>query len=144
MKTKKLLLIALSFIALTSCKKEGCTDMDAKNYNAEADVNDNTCTYEGSNVLWYDQTASQGLINDGATSLTFYVNGQIVGSTGTNVYWTAAPNCGDTGSITVLQDLGDVKSLSYSYSVEDQTGWVYWSGVLNFTANTCTGVQLSW
>lgn len=30
----------------TSCKKEGCTDVDATNYNAKAKKDDGSCTYE--------------------------------------------------------------------------------------------------
>ena len=44
---KKLLytLLAVSFI-FTACKKEeGCTDPIASNYNADAEENDNSCTY---------------------------------------------------------------------------------------------------
>jgi hypothetical protein len=60
------------------------------------------------------------------------------------VYWTAAPNCGDNASITVTKDLGGVKTQSYSYSVKDQTGFEYWSGTLNFNANTCFATELTW
>ena len=43
-------IIAASLIfGATSCKKEGCTDMDAVNYNAEAEKDDNSCTYADPN-----------------------------------------------------------------------------------------------
>ena len=35
-----------TIVFLDSCKKvEGCTDVEAENYNADADVSDGTCTY---------------------------------------------------------------------------------------------------
>ena len=81
---------------------------------------------------------------DDATTLTYYVDGQIVGSGASNIFWTGAPECGQDGSVTITKDLGSVKTQSYTYSVLDQTGWEYWSGVFNFNANTCTGVELTW
>ena len=139
-----LVLMILGTTTMTSCKKEGCTDPDSTTYNPDAKKDDGTCQYEGETVFWYGQTASDGLIADGATNLTFYVDGQVVGSTATSVYWTAAPNCGDNASITVTKDLGGVKTQSYSYSVKDQTGFEYWSGTLNFNANTCFATELTW
>jgi hypothetical protein len=137
-------LMILGTTTMTSCKKEGCTDSDSTNYNSEAKKDDGTCQYEGETVFWYGEAASNGLVIDGATTLTFYVDGEIVGSTATSVYWTAAPDCGDNASITITKDLGAVKTQSYSYSVKDQTGYEYWSGNLNFNANTCTATELVW
>jgi hypothetical protein len=137
---------SLSFI--NSCKKDnkikGCTDKDSKTYDPTAQEDNGSCLYEGSVVIWYDQAASAGLIADSATALTFYVNGEIVGSTATSVYWTEAPNCGDNASITVTEDLGKVKTHAYSFSAKDQTGFEYWTATLNFDANTCTQFQLLW
>jgi len=138
------LIIGSGIFLITSCAKEGCTDIDATNYYADAKKDDGSCQYEGNVVIWYGETASIGLVADGAVTLTFYVDGQIVGSTAANVYWTGSPDCGQNGSITVTKDLGNAKNLSYTYSVVDQTGWEYWSGVLNFTANTCTSQELGW
>lgn len=146
------LFICLSLIgglAVTnSCKKndkiKGCMDKDSKNYDATAQKDDGSCLYEGHVVVWYDQTASTGLIGDSATALTFYINGQVIGSSATSVYWTTAPDCGQNGSITATEDLGKVKTHAYTLSVKDQTGFEYWNAILNIDANTCLQFQLLW
>jgi hypothetical protein len=128
----------------TSCKKEGCTDVDATNFNVDAKKDDGTCSYEGRQVVWYGESAANSLVLDGATSLTYYVDGQLVGSSAANIYWNVAPDCGQDASVTITKNLGSVKTQAYTYKVLDQTGWEYWSGVLNFNANTCTSSELTW
>ena len=137
-------LLILGVTTMTSCKKEGCADPDSTTYNSEAKKDDGTCQYEGEAIFWYGETASNGLTADGATNLTFYVDGEIVGSTATSVFWTGSPDCGSNASITVTKDLSGVKTQSYSYSVIDQTGFEYYSGTLNFNANTCFATELTW
>lgn len=132
----------LSAALFTGCKKEGCTDRDSVNYDADADKDDGSCKYEGEVVFWYDQSTSTFLQDDQAYTLTYYVDGQVVGSSATSVYWTGAPDCGQNGSVTVTKDLGTDKSKSYSYKVIDQTGWEYWSGTVTFSANTCIKQEL--
>ena len=141
------ILVAVLFSAATmfttSCSKEqGCTDPDSKNYSETAEEDDGSCAYEGKAVFWYDEEVATLLVDDDAVSLTYYVDGKIVGSSSANIYWVSAPDCGQDGSVTVTKDLGNVKTQSYSYSVKDQTDYEYWSGTLNFNANTCTAVEL--
>jgi len=145
-KVKHLFLVTLAVYAvlLVGCKTEGCMDMDSVNYNAGADVDDGSCRYEGQQALWFNETASKGLIADGATNLTVKIDGTSVGSISTSSFLTASPECGVDGAVTITQDLGNVKTQAFSYSVEDQTGFVYWEGVLNFNANTCTRTELGW
>jgi hypothetical protein len=131
-----------------SCKKDnkikGCMDKDSQNYSATAQEDNGSCLYSGEMVFWYDQTASAGLIADGATTLTYSLNSQAVDSRVTSVYWTTAPLCGDNGSISVTEDLGKKKTLAYTLSVKDQTGFEYWKETVNFDANTCTQFHLVW
>ena len=143
------LIICLSLIGgvavINSCKKDkikGCMDKDSKNYSATAEEDDGSCAYEGSIVFWYNHATADFLLADGATALTYYVNGAVVGSSAASVYWTGAPNCDQSGSVTVKKDLGSVKSKSFTYSIKDQTGYEYYSGSVTFDANTCTSYQL--
>ncbi|MGV3631446.1 MAG: imelysin family protein [Bacteroidota bacterium] len=49
---KKILFPVICIAALAvSCKKEGCTDPDALNYNSEAKKDDGSCTYDESDPL---------------------------------------------------------------------------------------------
>ena len=44
---KKTIFLSLLILAgLTACKKKGCTDPNATNYNSEAEKDDGTCTYD--------------------------------------------------------------------------------------------------
>lgn len=46
MKTKVLSLIAIALLTFTACKKEGCTDTTATNYNEKAKKDDGSCLYD--------------------------------------------------------------------------------------------------
>ena len=144
MKTSLLLLTGLTFLTLFSCKKIGCSDIDAINYDSEVkSKNSSNCQYVGDVVFWHKEDVAQFLLNDGATSLFYYVDGEMVGSTSANTYWTGRPDCGANGSVTVSKELGAVKNKTYSYSIIDQTGFEYANGVVNFTANTCQSIELN-
>ncbi len=43
----KIIGLFICTVFLTNCKKEGCTDETALNYNPKANVNDFSCTYAG-------------------------------------------------------------------------------------------------
>ena len=134
----------ISIALLQSCAKEGCTDVDAVNYDSYVDKNDGSCTYEGSVVFWYDAETSDSLYYDGSTILIYTVDGEVVGTQNVNIYWTGAPDCNQDGSITVTKDLGSDKSKSFTYSVKDEFDYEIWGGNMQFDANTCWGHELVW
>ncbi len=131
------MLLIAGATTLSSCRKEGCTDKTAKNYNQDAKKDDGTCTYEGSVVFWIDQSTSANLLIAGETSLTFYFDGVVVGSQAATTFWTGAPECGQNGSITVTKSLGGVKSKSFPFKVLDQDGITIWESNITLNANTC-------
>jgi hypothetical protein len=130
-------------IGLTGCKKEGCTDPDAINQCEDCKKSDGSCLFEGRYVFWKNQSTANFLTGDGAVTLYYYVDSKLVGSEGAGVYWTGTPDCGQNGSISVTKELGTSKSKSFFYEVKDQTGFVYYSGNIEFKANTCIGLQLN-
>jgi hypothetical protein len=137
--------IGFLFIAMlfASCKKEGCTDKNASNYSPDADKDDGTCKFEGQIVFWYNEATSVGLNDLGSSSLTFYFDGAVVGSTAADVFWTSAPTCGANASITVTKDMGLAKNKSYTYSVVDDFGDTIWTGTVTLDGNTCLAFQLT-
>jgi len=141
-----LMAVTLSVAAVftTACKEKGCTDPESTNYSETAEEDDGSCTYEGAAVFWYDETTANGLVNEGATTLTFYIDDKIIGSSASDVYWTEAPDCGENGSVSVDKNWGDSKTRAYSLSVIDQTGIEYWGATVNFEANTCIAIKLNW
>jgi hypothetical protein len=138
------LLVVASILGIQGCAVDGCTDPNAVNFDSAADTNDGSCTYEGEVVFWYGEATSIELIDYLSSSLNFYVDGQIVGSTATTQFWNGAPDCGSNASITVTENLGGVTSRALTYEVIDDWGDVIWEGVVNFEANTCTTFELVW
>ena len=112
------------------------------NYESDATQNDGSCNYEGRVVFWYGQAVSEAK-SPVATSYTYYVDGQVVGSQAVSTYWTAAPDCGQNASITVTKDMGGSKIYPATYEVVDDAGYTIWSGIVNFEANTCTTYELT-
>lgn len=149
MKITKLFFIAVfissTAVMLTNCAKEkGCMDPESKNYSATAEKDDGSCLYEGAVVFWYSKATSDSLLADSAKTLTFYLDGQVVGSLAAGVYRNSLPFCGDDSCLTVIKEIESVKSKSFSFKVVDQTGWTYWNDVLEVSDKTCWSLGLTW
>ncbi len=142
---KKLILpIAIMMLTLSSCKKEGCIDSDATNYNVEAKKDNGTCTYESTVVFWWNQSTQDWLYNDFlADNVYFYINDKQFATESALTYWTTTPNCGDNGNIEYTYDLAGNKTQAATYKVIDNYGDQVWSGIINFNANTCLAIELT-
>ncbi|MBK6526204.1 MAG: hypothetical protein IPG07_12035 [Crocinitomicaceae bacterium] len=137
-----LVMTILSFSAtLISCKKEGCTDPQAFNYNADANENDGTCTYQSRTSFWFNQTTSNWLsVTNGITSLNIYLN-EVLAGTMDPTDWKVGPDCGGD-NFTITNNHGGTPTKSWAYEVRDQNGTLQYSGSITNSANDCTNVQL--
>jgi hypothetical protein len=143
--TKPLLILGVASLLLASlsgCQTEGCTNPNALNYDSTADIDDGDCSYEGELVFWYNASTSAEVLDFYGESLIFYVNGQLIGSTSSSVFWTGAPDCGQNASITYTGNWRSNTNKTVSYEVWDEDGYLWWSGTITLDANTCTTLQL--
>lgn len=113
------ILTGLAAVALifASCKKEGCMDANANNYNAEAEKDDGSCTYP--------------VINMGSsTNNSGDVNGQGGTATGTKTF--------TQNNATLGWDMAqDASSGSFNLTVTDANG----AEVINNTLTVGSGAQ---
>ena len=96
----------------------------------------------GSAVIWYDKTASIGLLKVGSTSLNYYFDGSLIGSSASGTFWTGPPDCSSTGVITIKKDLGGAKIKNFSYTIKDQLNRIVYSGSMDIKDASCNSLQL--
>ena len=142
MKKYTLLLIVPLLFFVTGCDKDtyGCTDPDSTNYNAYANVNDNSCIYEGEVLVWWDEdfsTEAQWLW--GPISINTYIDGEFSGAVTTTTYWTGIPSCEDA-TVKEVVDLGYLKQkdIVIEYYIGSSIG----TQSTTVFANTCNTVKL--
>ena len=143
MKPLVIVAIAALTILITGCEKEGCMNQSAVNFNADADVDDGSCTYESRTSFWFNEYISNWLsVNYGVTLLSVYLDDVLVG-TMNPTDWKVGPDCGG-GNFTVTSIHGGAITKSFTYQVRDQSGNLQFDGTINNTANECKSVELVW
>jgi outer membrane lipoprotein SlyB len=141
---KKLMLLLAIPVALsiTGCKKEGCTKSYATNYSAEAKKDNGSCSYKEDVIFWVDLDGSQALQGAAISGITLYVDGALVGSSLSNVYWTGAPNCDQQGNFKVAVDMGQNSSKTINFELKDNNGNSLYSDSYIVYAGGCSVILL--
>lgn len=140
--------IAIPFLGLlfmfSSCDKEGCTIPEASNYSEKAKTDDGSCVYNGNILLWYNQETKNILDLHNISTLTYTIDGVVIGTFDTDKVFEWAPECEAEGSIgrTIVYTTTETQSITYS--VVDNNGTERFSGSINITPPTCTKEQLVW
>ena len=121
---KYIALLFLTFLSpsLLSCKKLGCTDENALNFEKVAKKNDESCTYEGSVGIWFDSLKADEYAFDGVIDLTYFVDGKNIGTISSSQYSIVPPTCESPEVVTVKFNMGKASSASHSLLVKRETG----------------------
>ena len=141
---KKLLLLLAIPVALsiTGCKKEGCTDLFANNYSDAAKKDDGSCTYKEDVIFWIDYDGYQALQTLGVSGVTLYVDGVLVGSSLSSLYWNAEPSCDQQGNFKVTIDMGKNSTKTIQYELKDNNGNSIYTDSYIVVAGDCSKVML--
>jgi len=139
---KKSIFILLILVALVSCKKKGCTDSKASNFDTEAVEDDNSCTYNADVSFWFNSTVSFFLDAYDVTDLSVYINDSLVGNMDPTDSKTE-PDCGGD-AFTFVYPLNDFPYREVAYRVDDQTGNDQFSGIITVYGGECTSKELKW
>lgn len=151
MKKSLFLLLFFSVLAFSSCKKEGCTNNNADNFDTEAKKEDNTCLYSASAIFWIDASTSNSYQSSFVNELKVYVDGSYIGKMSTNSSLLKAPDCLAGGGVSYFEDLQTSNSKIIKYEVKylplsapgstpDEV--VEFEGSLKLNGGSCQSFQL--
>lgn len=131
-----LLILALSFV---SCRKEGCTNPLATNFNENATDSDNSCLFKGDVVFWFDENTSQNLGGTfGTENLNVYFDDELIGTYDVNNFQETAPDCSQQSTVGTEVDLGGETEESFNFRIEDDGGSIIEEGLVQVSASECT------
>jgi len=137
---KKLLIIFLIVPFLFSCKekeKEGCTDPNSLNYDADAEKDDGSCEYR--KITFYVKNDSYFGIP--ITSVDVSVNGINIGAA-TTAYPDGPGNCNATG--TAIYEFHNSESVDWNSVVHLSDGSeLYGSGTVTPNNSDCIEVNVT-
>lgn len=138
MKNNLILLMSLICFSTLSCKKEGCTDSNATNYDANAKENDGSCIYPESEPDERDPYVGNYLVTD-----TLYLSGSFAETVTYTLQVTTGGTQSDTLYFNNLWNDGNnfialMAGSNFSIPSQQVSGPYYASGSGNFANDIIT------
>ena len=149
---KKIILFSLSLITLNSCDfpdpipVEGCTNQLALNYNANADTDNNTCDFTADVLFYLNQEAGIFLYNQGVSKITFFIDGNNIGSQyNNNGFFTSPipPDCFNEIFTTGSVYWSETSYTTINWEAIDENGTIWYESSVTLLANECLKMELS-
>ena len=140
-----LIVVCSLFLLMVSCKKKGCTDPSSINYSQDAEKDDESCTYTGYVVFWFNSVTATNLVNASIPNIDFYVDQVKEGTVSATQFSVSEPVCSGSEGYTATIDLGTSKSVAKVYEIKDAaTGNVIQSGFVTVTNTPCKWIELNY
>lgn len=148
---KKLFLMSLVAVTplFTACKKQGCTDELADNFDAEAEAEDGSCSYSTDLIFYLNDTRKDywDSKSDFFAPFHLYINdakiGELSVSASSFQTYSTPPTCETTtGGILKYDHMMDSKLGTVSVSIKDQLGNSHGSINVSTAAGECNAVLL--
>lgn len=142
-------LLLIAGVLVVSCKKKGCTDFNATNYDTAASKDDGSCTFEGSVVFWFDDTTSATMYASSTMRMDIMMDNVVIGSLNWNQYTSAAPNCGISGYTETIDmtSIATKDQIWYAWTPPDPVSGIRGfidSGVVIFEKSECIPVEIEY
>ncbi|CAG5081475.1 hypothetical protein [Parvicella tangerina] len=137
----KIILIAAISVLIFGCKRKGCTDPNAINYDASNKENDGSCTYSATISFWFDSITSVNFENQGIDMIEVFVENESFFHTTTNTYLSSEPDCSYPDLFKFAIEV-EGEHQSVNYKVNDQNGIEVLNGTTLVKADSCLSVQL--
>ncbi len=133
----------LSVLAL-SCKKKGCTDPIATNYDAKAKSENIRCTYEGSISFWFTAADADSIqtVNANNDSLIFHTEYAKVDSIKMDEFNLTAPECNAPKVPTYTVSFGQSDFRWVKYHIYTETGLLVKTDIVKMIANECLKIRV--
>ena len=132
-------LLLMSTLVLFGCKKSGCNDMSASNYDDSIEVGDNSCIYEGK-VMFV--MANSNYANLGIDTVYVFANGSFLGKQATDDLFLNTPTCESTDIMVFKKEMTNVVSEAFNYSIQTSDETIISEGTLNLIRGKCQLVPL--
>jgi hypothetical protein len=137
-------LFVLSFVVIlgfSSCKKMGCRDAQAINFEDGIKKDDGSCVYTGTLTVWFSQFQSSNYLAAGQTDLVFIVNNDSIGSIPTTNF-ANFPTCGMANTFTKVFSIGKVPTKDYTLIIRDDQDNFVSKKSFTLTGNGCLVIQV--
>ncbi|MGJ8661306.1 MAG: hypothetical protein ACSHXL_04655 [Bacteroidota bacterium] len=115
-------LFVILITSIYSCKKLGCTDENALNFEEVAQKDDESCTYEGSVGIWFDSIKADEYESNSIIAITYFIDGDSSTTVFSDQYVSTIPTCGSPDVFTVKFNMGKASSETHNLIVKSETG----------------------
>ncbi|MCB9195174.1 MAG: hypothetical protein H6598_03030 [Flavobacteriales bacterium] len=136
-----IIILVTGAVLIFGCKRKGCTDPNATNYEAHSKDDDGSCTYSATLSFWYDSITSVNFESQGIDMIEVFVENESFFHTTTNTFLDSEPDCSHPDIFKFgIEVLG--QSQNVNYSVKNQNGIEIINATTTVKADSCLSVQL--